>query len=45
MTQEPKIKRWTTKCKAKLIRQIYKGQPTIEAASREYDLCELALLC
>ena len=38
MMQEPEIKRWTAKRKAELIRQIYKGQTTIEEASREYDL-------
>ena len=38
MMQEPEIKRWTAKHKAELIRQIYKGQTTIEEASREYDL-------
>ena len=38
MMQEPEIKRWTAKRKAELIRQIYKGQSTIEEASREYDL-------
>lgn len=38
MLQEPEIKRWTAKRKAELIRQIYKGQTSIEEASREYDL-------
>lgn len=38
MMQEPEIKRWTAKRKAELIRQIYKGQTSIEEASREYDL-------
>ena len=38
MTQEPEIKRWTAKRKAELIRQIHKGQTSIEEAAREYDL-------
>ena len=36
--QEPEIKRWTAKRKAELIRQVYKGQTSIEKAAREYDL-------
>ena len=32
------IKRWTAKRKAELIRQVYKGQTSIEKAAREYDL-------
>jgi transposase-like protein len=35
MMQEPEIKRWTAKRKAELIRQIYKGQTSIEEAARE----------
>lgn len=38
MMQEPEIKRWTAKRKAELIRQVYKGQTSIEKAAREYDL-------
>ena len=38
MMQEPEIKRRTAKRKAELIRQIYKGQTSIEGASCEYDL-------
>ena len=38
MMQAPEIKRWTAKRKAELIQQIYKGQTTLEEASREYDL-------
>ena len=36
--QETEIKRWAAKRKAELIRQIYKGQTSIEEASREYNL-------
>ena len=36
--QEPEIKRWTAKRKAELIRQMYKGQTSIEEAAPEYDL-------
>ena len=35
MMQEPEIKRWTAKRKAELIRQVYKGQTSIEKAARE----------
>ena len=38
MMQESEIKQWTAKRIAELIRQICKGQTTIEEASREYDL-------
>lgn len=38
MMQEPEIKRWTDKRKAELIRQIYKGQTTVNDAAREFDL-------
>ena len=40
MMQEPKIKRWTAKRKAELIKQIYRGQTTIPEAAREYDLTQ-----
>lgn len=38
MTQEPEIKRWTAKRKAKLIKQVCHGRITIAEAARQYDL-------
>lgn len=38
MMQEPETKRWTARRKAELIRQMYKGQKTVNDAAREFDL-------
>ena len=38
MMQELQIKRWTAKRKAKLTKEIYRGQTTVTEPAREYDL-------
>jgi hypothetical protein len=38
MTNEPEIKCWSAIRKADLIKQIYRGQPTIPKAARQNDL-------
>lgn len=43
MAQEPDIKCWTAKCKAELIKQIYRGQTTVPEAARPYDLIQQGL--
>lgn len=38
MSNEPTVKRWTTKRKAAVVMDIFKGKTTVAEAARQHDL-------